>query len=294
MSRWAKRAGGGPGGVSASWSPAVTLVLACALGAACAQVRPVERPAEARPREGGVEAQARQAEAQALLELLRAAPRARTVSGDAKAFVDAPENGGRYPLFLAVQAPGSLRLDALTPLGDPAVVLVTHEGRFGLYDVREGAYFRGAATARNLARLLPATLDATELVALLTGGAPELAGALPVEVREEAGARWLVTSTLPAGTGTLRGERQEVRLGEGLRVLEVRRLGAGGPADGELRLRVQLDEFEGKVPTRLKIAVPGQKIEIDLKLKKVVVDHAPPPSAFGLKPPPGVRVEDLD
>jgi hypothetical protein len=278
------------------------VILCWALVAACAQTRPLARPlgedlppaVASGPETSRALARQRAAEAQALLEALRAVPRARTVSGDAKAFVDAPERGGRYPLFFAVQAPGSLRLDALTPLGDPAVVLVAHEGRFGLYDVREGAYFRGAATAKNLARLLPARLDAAELVALLTGGAPELAGASPLEVRDQEGTRWLVTSTLPAGTATLRGERQEVRLGEGLRVLEVRRLWAGGPADGSLTLHVQLDEFEGKVPTRIRIAAPADKISIDLKLKKITVDHAPPPSAFGLAPPAGVRVVELD
>lgn len=275
-------------------------LLGWTLAAACATARPAERPgsvdvpqAEA-PGAGAGRAALQRHEAEALFDALRAVPRARTVSGDAKAFVDAPEKGGRYPLFFAVQAPGSLRLDALSPLGDPAVVLVTHEGRFGLYDVREGTWFSGAATAQNLARLLPATLDATELVALLTGGAPELAGAVPVEVREDEGTRWLVTSTLPPGTTTLRGERQEVRLGEGLRVLALRRLAAGGPSDGELLLQIELEEFEGKVATRIKIAVPDRKIQIDLKLKKVVVDHAPPPSAFGLKPPAGVRVEELE
>lgn len=285
--------------MNASRLPAL---IACALAAACAPARPLQRPTEVLPRVSEAasagEARAllkqREEEARILFDALRAAPRPRTVSGDAKAFVDAPRSGGRYPLFFAVQAPGSLRLDALSPLGDPAVVLVTHEGRVGLYDVRENTYFRGAATAKNLARLLPAELDAAELVTLLTGGAPQLAGALPVEVREEEGARWLVTSTLPVGTTTLRGERQEVRLGDGLRVLELRRLAAGGPSDGELLLRIRMDEFEGQVPTRIQISVPAKKIEIDLKIKKVLVDHAPPPSAFGLKPPAGVRVEELE
>src|SRR5712664_4737627 len=43
-----------------------------------------------------------------------------TLSADAKAFVEAPENAGRYSLHLFVKRPASLRLEALSPMGGPA------------------------------------------------------------------------------------------------------------------------------------------------------------------------------
>jgi len=47
-----------------------------------------------------------------------------SLSAGGKAFVDAPQNGGRYPFQVAVQRPASLRIAALDPLGNPAAVLV--------------------------------------------------------------------------------------------------------------------------------------------------------------------------
>src|SRR5207302_9667795 len=102
-----------------------------------------------------------------------------TLSCDAKAFVEAPENGGRYALHVSVKRPASVRIEALTPLGDPAAVLVADQGRFALLDLRNNVFYRGPATPGNLSRLIPAPLTADELVALVTGGIPDLPGAEP-------------------------------------------------------------------------------------------------------------------
>src|SRR5215469_5138225 len=50
-----------------------------------------------------------------------------TLACDAKAFVEAPHGGGRYSLHVSVERPRNLRIEALTPLGDPAAVLVAHQ-----------------------------------------------------------------------------------------------------------------------------------------------------------------------
>ena len=47
-----------------------------------------------------------------------------TLSCDAKAFVEAPENAGRYALHVSVKRPVSIRIEALTQMGDPAAVPV--------------------------------------------------------------------------------------------------------------------------------------------------------------------------
>src|SRR5205823_6579251 len=91
-----------------------------------------------------------------------------SLSGEGKAFVDATRNGGRYPFQVAVRRPASLRIAALDPLGNPAALLVADEqGRFALLDTRSNVYYRGPATAENLARLIPAPLRPAELVAFL-------------------------------------------------------------------------------------------------------------------------------
>src|SRR3954470_9808626 len=78
-----------------------------------------------------------------------------TLSCQAKAIIQAPENSGRWPLHILAKRPGSLRLEGLTPLGDPAAVLIADQGRFALADLRNNVFFRGPATPRNLSRLIP-------------------------------------------------------------------------------------------------------------------------------------------
>jgi hypothetical protein len=219
-----------------------------------------------------------------------------TLSGEAKAFVDAPENGGRYGLNLAVKKPRSIRIEALTPLGDPAAVLIATDGRFALLDLRSNVYYRGPSTPENLSRLLPAPLRDEELVALLTGGIPDLPGAEPVEVRRDGGDLRLVLSTVSPGAVDARGYQQEVVLGDDLRVKEVRRSRVLG-GQTELLWSVQLDEHDGasgqQIPRLLHFMAPERHTEVDLRLRDLLVGKPPPANAFAPLPPAGIPVRDL-
>ena len=216
-----------------------------------------------------------------------------TLSCDAKAFVEAPENGGRYALHIAVQRARSIRIEALTPLGDPAAVLVAHEGRFALLDLRHNVFYRGSSTPQNLSRLLPAPLRDDELVAMLTGSFPELPAAEPVALAREGDGWHLTLSTVPPGLKTVAGTTQELWLGDDLRVGRVRRSRAGGALLWEARL----DEFDdaggAPLPRLLHFSVPDAKTEIDLRLKNVLAQRPPPAGAFLLGVPDGMQVEEL-
>jgi outer membrane lipoprotein-sorting protein len=201
-----------------------------------------------------------------------------TLSCDAKAFVDAKENGGRYSLHLSVKRPGSIRIEALNPMGDPAAVLVADQGRFALLDLRNNVFYRGPATPQNLSRLIPAPLTAEELAALLTGAVPAPAGAQPTASRRE-GDGYRLTLTAPDAV-------EHVTLGGDLRVIRVSR---------EEMWEVSLDDHDdssgAQVPRLLHLEAPGTKV--DLKLRNLVAGKLPPPGAFVLDPPPGMRIEDL-
>ena len=250
------------------------------------------------------EAARARAEATQLLDRLRAAHRLpETLSAEAKAFVDAAEGGGRYGLLIAIVRPSSLRIDALTPWGEPAASLVAHQGRFYLRDQRNGVFLRGASSPKNLARLLPAPLRDDELAALLCGAPPELPGAEPLRSEDAGdGKRRLFLSTLPDPAAVaLRGFSQELLIGQDLRLLEVRRSTAGGTP--LLLWTATLDEHDDRsgaqVPRLLHLHVPKQAsgeakdLEIDLRIKNAVTGKPPPPAAFTLLPPPGMRLEEL-
>jgi hypothetical protein len=204
---------------------------------------------------------------------------------DAKAFVDAPQNGGRYALHIAVRRPASIHIEALSPLGDPVAVLVADKGRFALLDLRNNVFYRGPASPENLSRLLPAPLRDEELVALLTGAIPELPGGQPASVKRDGDGYLLVLTAV--------SEMQEVALGGDLRVNEVRRkLSQGAPL-----WTVHLDEHDDRsgaqVPRLLHLSSPGTHTEVDLRLRNMETGLPPPSGAFQLGVPQGMRVEDV-
>jgi hypothetical protein len=208
-----------------------------------------------------------------------------TLSCDGKAFVEAPENGGRYALHVSVKRPASIRIEALTPLGDPAAVLVADQGKFALLDLRNNVFYRGPATPRNLSRLIPAPLTAAELVALITGDLPELEGSKPLSARRE-GDGYSLALSAP-------GVEQRVSLGGDLRVLNVRRTSERG----ELLWEVSLDEHDdaggAQVPRLLHLEAPAGKTKVDLRLRNVLTGKPPPAGAFLLGAPQGMKIEDV-
>jgi hypothetical protein len=208
-----------------------------------------------------------------------------TLTCDAKAFVEAPENAGRYALHVSVKRPASLRIEALSPIGDPAAVLVADQGRFALLDLRNNVFYRGPATPENLSRLIPAPLRDEELVALITGDIPELPGGRPDSAaRDGDGYRLVIASSRL---------RQEVTLGADLRVVQVRRF----DAKNELLWSVVLDEHDdssgAQVPRLLHLEAPLGKTRVDLRLRNILSGKPPPSGAFLLGPPPGMRVEEV-
>lgn len=223
-------------------------------------------------------------EPSALYEQVRAAHKGpSTMSCDAKAFVQAPQNSGRYELHVAVARPDSIRIEALTPVGDPAAVLVATGGRFALMDLRSNVFYRGPATAQNLARLLPVALRPEELVAVLTGGIPELPGAQPKSSRREGDATVL---TFESG-----GTVQAVTLGADLRVLQIRRTSGADKLLWGIKLD-QPDDASG-LPLLLQFTAPQVKTQVDLRLRNLTTGKEPPKTAFELSVPEGSRVEEV-
>ena len=222
---------------------------------------------------------------QALLAKARAAHLIpETLSCDAKAFVDAPQNGGRYALRLAVKRPASIHIEANTPLGDPAAILVADKGRFALLDLRANVFYRGPATPQNLSRLLPAPLSAGELVTFLTGNFPELPDARVDAARN--GDRYrLIFSTDRV--------RDEIDLGGDLRVEEVRRIARGERLLWSVRLEEHDDSSGAQVPRLIHLSVPAEKTEVDLRLRAIVANKPPPSGAFLLGVPKGMEVEEV-
>jgi len=223
-----------------------------------------------------------------------------TMTATSKAFVDAKVNGGKYALQISVRAPRSLRIEALTPLGDPAAVLVTDQGRFALFDLRRNEFFRGPSTPGNLSRLFPVPLRDEELVAIFLGRVPELPGGRPVRWEDLPGqdAFKLTFSQAADGEKTPGALVQEVVVHAGdRRVLDVRRYPASGSAQQPL-WSVQLEDHDdssgAQLPRVVKLSVPAEKILLDLRIREQMTGKPPPYNAFAIQPPRGVEVIELN
>jgi hypothetical protein len=282
----------------------IAIWLTSSLALSCVHPPPLP-PAPAEPQIPAAEREANRAAAESLLVRVRQAhQKPVTVTGDAKAFVDAAENGGRYALMFAVQRPDSLHIDALLPWGEPAASLVTSQGKMAFRDDRQKKFYRGTSNPRNLSLLLPAPLADTELIALMTGSLPELPGGEASSVEDAGdGRQRLLIRTIPPGLTTLRGYTQSALIGRDLTVLEVSRFLEGGKKP-ELIWAATLEEqggadvpgLPGLIHMHIAASSVGQSrdVDIDLRLKNLIADHAAPPAAFTLRPPAEMSIIELD
>ncbi len=87
----------------------------------------------------------------------------------ALADISVQKGGERQRLtgVLLVRGPASLRLEALSPFGQPYLLVVVHEGRLTAYDAAKNEALVGPATAETIAGVLGLPLEPEDLVAVL-------------------------------------------------------------------------------------------------------------------------------
>ncbi len=82
------------------------------------------------------------------------------------------ERGGQQRQLVGVllaRAPASVRLEALSPLGQPLLLATIHDGRLTAYDAASNSAVVGPATADTAARLLSLPFEPDDLVGVLAG-----------------------------------------------------------------------------------------------------------------------------
>lgn len=192
----------------------------------------------------------------------------------------------RLKQLVAVDGQGRLRIDVLSPFGQPLSTLVSDGARLMIYTLEDKTFRIGAATPQNLARLLPVHIEPDTLAALMRG-------AVPIMAHERSTVTW------NASSGAYRLELQQgARLQqiefepEALRVVSLRAF------DGEkLRYLARFGDYSGAgdavVPRRMRFEVPGEEVRVDISVVDHTLNPDLPEEAFVLEPPRGVRVERL-
>jgi hypothetical protein len=206
------------------------------------------------------------------------------VQGTARVAVDGPDGAGGVDQFVAAERPGRLRVESHDFFGNVLSVLAVDGAALVLYDARARVYYRGAATAANVARLVPVALPPEDLVTLLCGSAPLLDGAA-IDATPVDGALRL---TLRRGAAL-----QRVDVGAGGVVLRAR-----ASLDGAVGLEVELSGHRPRggasLPTEVTARVPGAGLALALRWKEVEVNGPLDPDLFRLAPPEGARIVDLE
>lgn len=98
-------------------------------------------------------------------------PAVHSLKGIARIKVESPDETFSVKEFIIAQRPGSLRLETLTPLGQPGFYAATDGRELFLYNPSENTHYHGEATPRNLRLIkIPLHLAIEEVVSLVLGG----------------------------------------------------------------------------------------------------------------------------
>jgi hypothetical protein len=199
--------------------------------------------------------------------------------------VEGPKESGSASAFLAAERPDRVHVEVLDFFGNPAAVLITSGGRLALYERRTRTFYRGEASAANVARLLPLPLEPARLVSLLLG-APPLDGA---PESAEPG-RGFVTLVLREGSRST-----SLRVGPRA-AIERATFKGGAPAvpDHEVRYGSFVQRAGRRFPTEDELAAEEPRVRVAVAWKNPDTPDALDEALFRMEPPAGARVVDLD
>jgi hypothetical protein len=199
------------------------------------------------------------------------------VKGDAKLKASVDEKGGSAGLFVAVVEPAFMHLEVLDFFGRPQSMLATDGVKFGLYDGQHGKFYRGPASAANMARAVPVHIPPKELAALLLGRVPRLAE--PAGMTFDASKRVFVVTL---------GDRQRLEISPpSYRVVKSEVPGSYSVEMGDI------EPLGGvTMPRHLALHAPGTDLE--LTYKDIELNVRPDPTLFDLSPPEDVPVVEVD
>lgn len=208
-----------------------------------------------------------------------------SLEGEGRFKMESPAQSGASGLFVAVHRPALVRLEALDFFGRPLAVLVCDGERFGLFNAQEGRYYKGPATATNMARLLPIALAPQELVAVMLGQPPRIPAESEQLSVDRSELAYLLT--LKAGNVT-----QFLRIHPSYHRVEQSRV-VGAPT-----YDVDYEDFKEKggvvFPGKVTLSAKASGTRVELVYKDIKVNGPVDLTLFEVTPPPGVPITEVD
>lgn len=209
----------------------------------------------------------------------------------------------RGSVVIFVERPDKMRVDTFA-FGNLVSSMVSDGRRFSLLQGTQ--YFEGPARPCVAAQLLGIPMEAREVVAVLSGGAPLLSerlraprwedGRYVVEVEGEAGAHERIELEVPDEQRELPPARQQLRV---RRVVLRDREGLRAEITYQNYRTVDGTPF----PDRVRVVMPRDNVDTMLRFDEVTPNftippdpddpEAPPPDPFSQRPPAGVTVTPI-
>jgi len=186
-------------------------------------------------------------------------------------------------LFIRSNA-GNLRIDTLSPVGEPLSTLVYDGGRLLIYDQANNIFYIGSATQDVIQTFLLVDIEPNALSTLLGGCMPYTAGTpSKVSWAEDTGRH----------TFEVQSESHNIRLWYEA-PYRIRRVDLRKSEQLYTLLLGNYESINGlSRPTRMKFMEAGSDLEIELSVSDLRKIDAISPSTFVLEPPAGVEVRTL-
>lgn len=204
-----------------------------------------------------------------------------SLEGVAKVRIDTDKRTQSVTEVLFAEKPDRLRLETLSPFGQPLLVMATDGKQIDVLVPGEGKLYRDEVSPDRLQRLTRLPLQLTDLVHLLLYQVPVIGHERQAVAPDAEGGTLL---TLHA----TEGRRQELRFDRLLRLIA-----AAYYRDDELLLQVDYDRFTGEsrpFPMTASLAMPASNTAATVAFSEVRTNVAIPVERFRLQAPPGVEV----
>lgn len=205
------------------------------------------------------------------------------MQGLAKMRIATAEKTLSFNQVLLVQKPDLLRCEVLSPFGSALLSLASDGETISVAVPGEQRFYRGPASAANVARFTQVPLRPADLVGILLWSLPRFPWQAAA-VRRDGASELLVLS----GEG---GVVQEFTFDEAGRLVRGRYLVADEP-----RMQVEYREFTADrhdFPRRVELSFPSRQLTATLAILELDGLEPVPGERFSLRPPPGVDVTPL-
>lgn len=185
---------------------------------------------------------------------------------------------------VVVRKDRALRLETLSPLGQPTAILVATDERVRWVDTAGGRHWDGPSSSQALERLVRVPLGLEEMVAILSGTLPPEDDVAPARLEQEpvgATYRLFIPGKSPAEWREVVVARRDLTI----------RSRTCFDANGRETLRVRNERFRVfngyPMPMRVEVALPEREVFLTVEFRRMRVNQPLDPEIFDLPIPPG-------